>query len=229
MQCILAEATRKGRTIAVTSFAATYLNIELDGTTYMRQPGSFKIPGEPDKVYQLLHNLYGTHEAGALWQKLLNKKQLTIGLKPTSADPCAYFHKKDATMAAIHVDSMICVVDAMMPDGLDRRAGILRDVGASQWLQKLVTDTGAVLAPVKIFVNNQVAIALTKNPVFHAHTKHIDIQHHIIQEQVGEGSVTVEYVPTGENILDAMTKVLPQPAFARCRCAMGIELVEGEC
>lgn len=59
VRCILAEATREGRLIVVTDFAAAYLNVELDGSTYMRQPRGFEIPGEPLKVYQLLRNLYG--------------------------------------------------------------------------------------------------------------------------------------------------------------------------
>ena len=40
-----------------------------------------------------------------------------------------------------------------------------------------------------IYCDNQSAIALAKNPQFHTHTKHIDIQHHFVQDKVSEGAV----------------------------------------
>ena len=45
-----------------------------------------------------------------------------------------------------------------------------------------------------IMCDNQGAIALAKNPVKHSRTKHIDIQHHFIREQVENGSVILNYV-----------------------------------
>lgn len=396
----------------------------------MAQPRGFEIPGEPNKVYQLLRNLYGTHQAGALWQKLLNEKLTGIGLKATGADPCVYYRSSDGAMAAMHVDDMLSVVpketrsggsgresmvaeignlfkvadntdkgrflgvrithdedrgvvqmsqreyfetilarfglsdcnpavtplapgcvlskedcpDVETAEGRQRAATIAKwdyqgmvgclmwamlatrpdiayavqtlskymknpgeahcvaakhclryiagtrdkgityrrgditpwgytdaDWGSSpddrrsvsgfvflmaggavswsskrqptvalstaeaeymaashgakeaMWLRRLVADTGGELNSVRVLGDNQGAIALTKNPVFHARTKHIDIHHHFVRERVSEGSVVAEYVPTGENIADAMTKALPRPAFTKCRAAMGVE------
>lgn len=93
----------------------------------------------------------------------------------------------------------------------------------------MISDTGGALAPVKVFGDNQGVIALTKNPVFHARTKHGNIHHHLVWEKVKEGSVVMEYAPTGGNVADAMMKVLPRLAFNHCRSAMGVELVEGAC
>ena len=56
-------------------------------------------------------------------------------------------------------------------------------------------------------------IVITKNNKFHARTKHINIRHHFIHEAVEQGMVGVEYVPTGENVADGFTKLLPRPAF----------------
>ncbi len=48
--------------------------------------------------------------------------------------------------------------------------------------------------------DNQVAISLTKNPMQHARTKHIDVQHHFVREQVENGEVTFEYCSTEDMV-----------------------------
>lgn len=105
----------------------------------MQQPHGFEIPGEPDEVYQLLRNLYGTHEAGACWQKLLNENLLTISLKPTSTDPCVYFRKRDSAMADIYVNDMIYVLNAERSGGKAGWATLLAEIGK---LFKVAGNTG---------------------------------------------------------------------------------------
>ena len=51
-------------------------------------------------------------------------------------------------------------------------------------------------------------------------TKHIDVQHHYIREQIGVGAVRVEWVPTGEQQADALTKALGRVLFERMRAAL---------
>ena len=48
------------------------------------------------------------------------------------------------------------------------------------WMQKLLNDLHARVRPVKIMEDNQGAIAIAKNPVTHARTKHIDIRFHYV-------------------------------------------------
>lgn len=63
----------------------------------------------------------------------------------------------------------------------------LQDIGQSQ--QK----------PTKIFCDNQGALALSANPVFHARTKHMEVQHHFICDVVWRGEVETEYIHTSQN------------------------------
>ncbi len=61
--------------------------------------------------------------------------------------------------------------------------------------------------------DNQGSIALAHNPVFHARTKHIDIQHHYIHDEVAPGRIDLQYMPTSEMIADGLTKALTQAKF----------------
>ena len=59
-----------------------------------------------------------------------------------------------------------------------------------------------------LYVDNQGAIALAKNPVFHQRSKHIDIRYHYIRLEVDNKNVELIYVPSEENVADIFTKPL---------------------
>ena len=60
--------------------------------------------------------------------------------------------------------------------------------------------------PVNVFSDNQGAIALSKHPVHHHRTKHIDIRYHFIRDNINNNNIEISYVPTANNIADLMTK-----------------------
>ena len=66
-----------------------------------------------------------------------------------------------------------------------------------------------------IFEDNQSAIALAKNLVHYARTKHIDIRHHYIREKLESGDIRFEYIHTSDMVADMLTKSLPCPAFEK--------------
>lgn len=61
--------------------------------------------------------------------------------------------------------------------------------------------------------DNQGSISLAHNPVFHVRTKHIDIQHHYIRDEIAAKRIELSYVPTGEMIADGLTKPLTHVKF----------------
>jgi histone deacetylase 1/2 len=77
------------------------------------------------------------------------------------------------------------------------------------WLSSLMTELNIPIheSPI-IYCNNQFAIALAFNLVFHAWTKHIAVDYHFIREKIASGQLSLEYVPTDEQVADIFTKRL---------------------
>ena len=94
------------------------------------------------------------------------------------------------------------------------------------WLRQLLQN----LAPQEqtphatiIYCDNQSAIALAKDPKFHARTKYIAIEEHWIREKVKDNTIKLEYVSTSKQIADGLTKPLPKDAFVEFRRLLGLE------
>jgi hypothetical protein len=79
--------------------------------------------------------------------------------------------------------------------------------------------------PLELQCDNQSAIQLIKNPVFHQRTKHIDVRYHFIRELQEKGDINVTYVPTEKQLADPLTKPLPNPRFSLLRELTGIVAV----
>jgi hypothetical protein len=73
-----------------------------------------------------------------------------------------------------------------------------------------------------LYCDNQGAIALTKNPVNGARTKHIDIKYHWIREHVKRKIVSVQYISTHEMLADMFTKQLDTGKFTTNKERLGI-------
>jgi hypothetical protein len=64
-----------------------------------------------------------------------------------------------------------------------------------------------------MYCDNKSAIALCCNNVQHSRTKHIDIRHHFIREQVEKGIVELYFVRTEFQLADIFTKALSRDRF----------------
>ena len=81
--------------------------------------------------------------------------------------------------------------------------------------------------PIYLLVDNQSAIALAKNPIFHAQSKHIAVRHHWIREKIEKGTLKLDYIPTADQIADIFTKPLASEKFVvKFRKALGLILVD---
>jgi hypothetical protein len=78
------------------------------------------------------------------------------------------------------------------------------------YLRQFLTEIGfPPTDPIPLLVDNQSAIALARNPEFHARTKHIEVRHHYVREKIEDGIIDLQYCPTADQIADIFTKALP--------------------
>ena len=93
------------------------------------------------------------------------------------------------------------------------------------WIRRLLMEIGfwgsAEQATI-IYSDNQGCIALGKNPVYHARTKHIDIRHHFIREKIESHEVEVNFCRTEEMVADILTKALTKEKHDRCSRGLGL-------
>jgi hypothetical protein len=95
------------------------------------------------------------------------------------------------------------------------------------WLSRMLGEIqGGQPAAVKLLVDNQSAIALSKNPVFHDRSKHIDTRFHFIQECVADGKIEVEHIGTEGQLADILTKALGRVRFIELRRRLGVIVVK---
>eukprot|EP00253_Pinus_taeda_P016643 PITA_16643 len=77
------------------------------------------------------------------------------------------------------------------------------------WMRKsLVGLFGQQMDPTVIYYDNQSCIRLSKNPVFHDWSKHIDIWYHHLRDCVQRRIMLLEYIPTEEQDANILTKAL---------------------
>lgn len=96
------------------------------------------------------------------------------------------------------------------------------------WLSRLYGElAGHDPMMVKLFIDNKSAIALSKNPVHHDRSKHIDIRFHFIRECIEDGKVQVEHVGTERQLADLLTKALGRVRFSLLRQWLGVVEVKG--
>ncbi|CAG7719181.1 unnamed protein product, partial [Allacma fusca] len=115
-------------------------------------------------------------------------------------------------------------------DGLRRRQAeyISLASGAREavWLRSLLDELDFPQdEPTKILVDNQSAIRLVKNPEMHTRTKHIDVRYHYIREVVEYEQISVDYIPTTDQLADGLTKPLVKGKLEENRSGLGLTQV----
>ena len=76
------------------------------------------------------------------------------------------------------------------------------------WLSYLVQDIGIIELPI-LHCDSQSAIMLARNPIFHAKTKHIQVEYHFIRDVLDNKKIELVKLHTNDNPADLLMKGLP--------------------
>ncbi|CAI7840084.1 unnamed protein product [Closterium sp. NIES-53] len=104
---------------------------------------------------------------------------------------------------------------------------VMQGAREAVWLRGLLTELGLPQhEPTILHIDNTSAIALSKNPVYHGRTKHIDTQYHYIRELIKNKVVIPAYCSTTDQAADFLTKILPRHLFLLGRHRAGLLPIE---
>ena len=73
-----------------------------------------------------------------------------------------------------------------------------------------------------MFVDNQSAIAVAKNPEHHGQMKHLDMRFFWLREAVYEGEIGIVHIPTTAMPADILTKALGKNKVIECNKLLGM-------
>jgi hypothetical protein len=90
------------------------------------------------------------------------------------------------------------------------------------WMKQLLADYGISQGKMIVYCDNTSAINISKNPIQHSRTKHIDIRHHFIRDLVETQVLSLEFMHTEHQLADLFTKPLDGSRFEYLRNAIGV-------
>ena len=91
------------------------------------------------------------------------------------------------------------------------------------WIESLLNELEfPLILPSVTWCDNLSASALASNPVFHARTKHIEIDIHYVRDKVLQKQLEVRYIPSHDQLADFLTKGLSNSRFQFLISKLGV-------
>jgi hypothetical protein len=94
------------------------------------------------------------------------------------------------------------------------------------WMRRILEKLGNTQCDsTTLFCDNSSTIKLSKNPVMHGRSKHIDVRFHFLRDLTKERSVELIYYGTRDQVADVITKPLKLESFLKMRELLGVREV----
>nr|GEX09045.1 copia protein [Tanacetum cinerariifolium] len=92
-----------------------------------------------------------------------------------------------------------------------------------KWLIGLLNSLGvAYPEPMRLFCDNQAALHIATNPVFHERTKHVEVDCHFVRDEIVSGNLAPSFVHTSAQLAAIFTKALGNQQFHDMLSKLGI-------
>jgi len=100
---------------------------------------------------------------------------------------------------------------------------IANAVAECSWLRHLLGELLCKVPTATLaFCDNISSVYMSKNPVHHRRTKHIELDIHFVREKVAIGELHVTHVPSARQLADVFTKGLPSALFFDFRDSLSV-------
>nr|GEZ64615.1 retrovirus-related Pol polyprotein from transposon TNT 1-94 [Tanacetum cinerariifolium] len=231
IRIFIANATSRNMPIYQMDVKTAFLNGELKEEVYVSQPEGFVDPDHPTHVYRLKKALYGLKQAPRAWYDTLSRFLLDNDFSKGAVDPTLFIQKtgKHILLVQIYVDDIIFAsTDPKACDMFSNKMSSKFQMSMMGQMSYFLVDRLKVDDdPLRILVNQtrfrsmvgslMYLTASRPDLVFAVcmcdRSKHIDIRHHFIREQVERGVVELYFVTTDYQLADIFTKALPRQRF----------------
>ncbi|XP_075076676.1 uncharacterized protein LOC142163302 [Nicotiana tabacum] len=94
--------------------------------------------------------------------------------------------------------------------------------GQLLWIKQQLEDFGVFNNCVPLLCDNTSTVNMTKNPIQHKRTKHIDVRYHFLRDNVEKGLICMKFCNTEDQIIDIFMKALSREHFERNRVNLGL-------
>nr|GEW48145.1 copia protein [Tanacetum cinerariifolium] len=199
IKIFIANASSKNMTVYQIDVKTTFLNGELKEEVYVSQPDGFVDPDHLNHVYRLKKALYGLKYAPRVWYDTLLRFLLDNKFSKGVVDPTLFIRK--TRKHTLHVQI---------------------------YMRSQLSDYIFAYTHVPLYCDNKSAIALCCNNVQHSWSKHIEIRHHFIKEQVDNKVVELYFVRIEYQLADIFTKALPRERFEFILPQLGMKCMNPE-
>ncbi|XP_019157723.1 PREDICTED: uncharacterized protein LOC109154370 [Ipomoea nil] len=194
-----------------------------------------------NRICQFMHAPTDEHWDMLKWVLRYVKGTLTYGLRLTASPSSDVHAYSDSDWAGCPIDrkftsGYVVFLGTNLVSWVSRKQRTVArssteaeykgptDVAAEvTWAMSLLLELGLHSStPATLWCDNLGVTYMCANPVFHARTKHVEIDYHFVRDKVTTGEFTFNFVSTKDQLADIFTKPLVSACFASLRDKLNV-------